>query len=576
VLKLDGRPQLGLAAAGSLAAEQITLYLRDLKGDEAAALPVGPSDGMGSKLRVAPERLVATGGVEITSAQLSGRTERLLATFRPVPESAAASAGDSNSANGGTGSTANPYKRAGGAGPLQPGYHIEASQMRMNVYVRGQSAVPAELSCDGNVLLREVPTGVTNEQPMEIRGGQLTADHLDVGQPHITLRGAAPGEKPGEKLAQLAGRGVTMLIDLVEVDAKQNRLWSDGPGKATLMVTRDLAGKTSDKPFPMEITWQGGLKFDGRTIAFEEDVVVAGMDSSLRCNRLTAKLASPIKFGERMQQSAMELSEIECEGNILIDSLSRDEVGVISHERGQLRRLTINQQTGAITGDGPGVIRSTRFGNGLAAIAGPQNPAAPTLVSPPPGAAGSKLNFLRVEFHRGLSGNLYTKELTFLERVRTVYGPVDSWEQELDMNLPEMLPPDSITLTCDALRLNEDPVAARTNPAANKPLGFVQMQAQGAVEIAGQVPGQGDFNVQAERASYDQGKDVFVLEGTPRTPAKLWRRKSGVVLPPAEATWIRYVRATGNVSVNGVQYLEITPGDIESARRARESQPPVK
>jgi hypothetical protein len=240
----------------------------------------------------------------------------------------------------------------------------------------------------------------------------------------------------------------------------------------------------------------------------------------------------------------------------------------------ELRRLAINQQTGAISGDGPGTIRSTRFGNGLAAITNLQNPTAPNLVSPPPGATGSKLNFLRVKFHRGLTGNLYTREITFFERVQTVYGPVDSWEQELDMNQPDSLPPDSITLNCDALRLNEDPVAARavasSTPDAAKRIGPVQLNATGAVEIRGQVPAQGDFTVQAERASYEQAKDAFILEGSARSPAKLWRRpKPGVVLPPTEARWIRYVRTTGEVKVDGVQFLEITPTDIENARREK-------
>ena len=63
---------------------------------------------------------------------------------------------------------------------------------------------------------------------------------------------------------------------------------------------------------------------------------------------------------------------------------------------------------------------------------------------------------------------MYTRELTFHDRVRTVYGPVDSWEQELDLTRPESLPPESMTLTCDDLRLNEDPLAAQAATAESK------------------------------------------------------------------------------------------------------------
>jgi hypothetical protein len=113
---------------------------------------------------------------------------------------------------------------------------------------------------------------------------------------------------------------------------------------------------------------------------------------------------------------------VECNGNVIVDHLTRDAGGVTSHERMQIAQLLINQQTGNISGNGPGVIRSTRFGDGLAVVAGAQNATAPQLLAPPPGA-GSKLHFLRVDFHQGLSGNLITRELTFHERVKTVYGP---------------------------------------------------------------------------------------------------------------------------------------------------------
>jgi hypothetical protein len=295
------------------------------------------------------------------------------------------------------------------------------------------------------------------------------------------------------------------------------------------------------------------------------------MDGKLHCDQLSAKLAAPIQFGQRVEQANINLSEIECRGQVTIENISRDTEGVTSHEQMQLARLTINQQTGVISGDGPGVIRSTRFGNGMVAIPG-QPKALPQAAPGPANAAGSKLHFLRVDFHRGLDGNMYTRELTFHERVRTVYGPVDAWEQELDPTRPESLPPDSITLTCGDLRLNEDAVAARaaatTNDPSKRPIGPVQMRAWGDVRIAGQVPNQGEFSVQAGSASYEEAKDAFVLEGDTRTPAKLWRRNgAGVDSPPTEARKIRYVRSTGEVKVEGIQYFEITPSDLQNARR---------
>jgi hypothetical protein len=381
----------------------------------------------------------------------------------------------------------------------------------------------------------------------------------------------APGDAPGSKLAQLAGRGITMFVAAIEVEANSYRMRSDGAGKATLLVTRDLNGQTSTTPFPVEVTWKGGLEFDGdRTIIFERNVAIAGADDVLRCDRLVAKLTAPIQPGAGLTQNTMDLSEVECTGKVAIDHLTRDEQGVTSHERMELLRLTINQQTGAISGDGPGVIRSTRFGNGLVALTGKQNPTAPSLISPPPGAPGSKLHFLRVDFRRGMTGNMYTRELTFQENVRAVYGPVDAWEQELDVMRPETLPPDAMTLASDQLRLNEDPVAARATPApgsSNQPIGPIQLVADKNVRIDGRSPTHGAFSARAARVSYDQSKDAFILEGDGRTPATLWRE--GQQGAPPQANWIQYIRKTGQISVDKIQYIEITPRDIENARRPR-------
>ncbi len=564
VLTLEGRPQFGVAEAGSLTADRMKVYLRELEGNSAAVgLPISGSSGAAGGRQIAPDRLAAMGRVEIHSPQLTGRTTELLATFRIQP--AAPNETATESAASGLAGPLNQTTAAQGANA----FHIESDKIQLEVRMQGQSAQPATLACDGNVVFREVPLVASSEQPLEIRGDRLTVDRLETSAPYITLRGAAGanGSASGPQRAQLYGRGVTVQADAVELDSGDNRMWSDGPGKATLLVTRDLEGRTSADPFPVEITWQGGLRFDGRTIVFERDVLVAGTDDTLRCDRLSAKLTAPIQFGQGINPQAVDLSEVQCDGKVTIMHLSRDTVGVMSHERMQLAGLTVNLQTGAVSGLGPGVIRSTRFGDGLAQLAGAQNGAATSTV--PSHGAGNKLHFLRVDFAKGLDGFIYTREMTFHEQVRTVYGPVDAWEQELDASRPETLPTDAMTLSCDDLRINEDPVAARlaaSGPNADsRPLGPVQLKAMGNVRIDGQSPAQGAFSAQAATASYEQAKDVFILEGDGRVPATLWR--GGQTGPPPAARKITYQRSTGHITVDGIQYFEFSSDDFENARR---------
>jgi hypothetical protein len=353
----------------------------------------------------------------------------------------------------------------------------------------------------------------------------------------------------------------------VQIDKAQNRLWIDGPGTATLLVRRDLAGRESGTPYPLEIRWQGGLEFDGRNVVFRRNIFVAGGEDRLRCDQLIGTLTAPVEFGQRVDQDAIDLAEIECRGNVVIDHQARDEVGLTSHDRVELARLSINQQSGVVSGDGPGVIRSTHFANQLSALGGPL-PVVRGSPDPARSVARSgdrpQLQFLRVDFQGGLAGNLYTREITFYQRVRAVYGPVDAWEQELDVSRHEPLPPNTITLTSNELRINEDPVAASRAAAmgsSGKSLGPVQLHAVGNVRIDSDSPTQGKFAATAERAAYEQAKELFILEGTDRAPATLWHRdhSNGQQIEHA-ARKIHYDRRTNQVRVDGGGPLEFTPG----------------
>ena len=144
------------------------------------------------------------GNVEIASPQFTGRANSLSATFQMRPAAANAGAGGAKS-GADTPATASapaaapfglPGTSPGGTTPQQR-YFIETNQMRLELFLTGQSAAPSSLACDGNVVLRKVPLVPTDQQPLEIRGGQLLVDRLDTKSPHVTLHGAAPGEAAG-------------------------------------------------------------------------------------------------------------------------------------------------------------------------------------------------------------------------------------------------------------------------------------------------------------------------------------------------------------------------------------------
>jgi hypothetical protein len=125
-----------------------------------------------------------------------------------------------------------------------------------------------------------------------------------------------------------------------------------------------------------------------------------------------------------------------------------------------------------------------------------------------------------------------------------------------------------MTLASDTMRINEDPIASRNRPQTadgqKRPIGYIQFKATGNVLIEGTEPKRGPFAARAEEAKYEEAKDMFTLEGSGRAPATLWW--SGQQGAPPAAQIIRYVRSTGDFSVEKMQYLEFTPRDIENAR----------
>ncbi len=198
VIVMEGRPELAFAAAGSLSGDHIRLYLRELDANSTGGVVVGGGGDKQKQSRLAPDRLIAIGHVDIASPQLAGRTQQLVANFQIQPETPAGTANPDKAAPAGPASG----KSNGEPGNDQPQqtYQLVADQMRLEVFMRGQTAVPSTLTCDGHIVVHSVSQGAANQQPVDIRGEQLFVDKLDSKTPHIILKGAgADGAANGQK-----------------------------------------------------------------------------------------------------------------------------------------------------------------------------------------------------------------------------------------------------------------------------------------------------------------------------------------------------------------------------------------
>src|SRR5690606_923538 len=105
-----------------------------------------------------------------------------------------------------------------------------------------------------------------------------------------------------------------------------------------------------------------------------------------------------------------------------------------------------------------------------------------------------KLRFMRVEFDRGVRGNLHRRQVSLLGNVQAVVGPVDSWQQRLETTLHGMPRPETVWITSQELSLSESPLA-RT--ISENSFGPVELVAREKVTIEGLAGERGLFTAHA-------------------------------------------------------------------------------
>ncbi|MEM6330203.1 MAG: hypothetical protein AAF790_08140 [Planctomycetota bacterium] len=597
MLTVLGRPQLTVDGAaggavdrtGEMVSDRLVVRMQETAADG----PDGPAIelGRGDRLALLPERVDASGRVRVESPRLSAATDELtvflLAGLTPQPrgQPAAAPPQPTTASTQAPPAGQQPGQRSGqpsrSAAKPKTRYQLAARRAKIDVMLRGREAAPATVTCEGAVDFRE-QNPKPGEQPLAATGARLRVDGLETDAVRLTIHGAPAGadRSPGggAGLATIAARGMTLHARDAHLDQANTRLWAAAPGAAHWRTDRDLLGQQTAAATDLFLRWRDGWVFDGKQITVRGDVLGQGPHDWVRAGELIATLDRPMNFGRGAGggvgsgSAPVEVRQIDCLGGVTIDHRTVDAGGQTSHERAELATLSINQQTGAITGTGPGSVRSVRLTDGanpLAAIAG----GSPT----PPAAADNpaRLGLLRVRFQGGVVGNYKNRQIEFRNRVRAVYGPVIAWQQELPLEATGPLRPDSATLACNVLQVAEDPLARYQSPlagpaATSRRLGPLELIAQGGVRLEGASRGGGSFNAVASQASYSQAKELFVLRGDALAKASLWVQQS-----PTEgrlkhtSAELSYWRKTGVVQTKNFGASGYTPTAGRPAARPR-------
>lgn len=256
--------------------------------------------------------------------------------------------------------------------------------------------------------------------------------------------------------------------------------------------------------------------------------------------------------------SDLDVVELKFLGDVRTENQTFDKrQRLISRDRMQSRDLTLNRRTGDFTAIGPGWITSTRVdGQDIHAPNGTTD-AGRTDQRKSNANSSAPLVYLRIDYQNEIRGNIELREGKFMHFVRTVYGPVQSWDQTLDPNRRDGLGPKGIVMTCNTLRIAEMPAGKER---------AIEMSALGSTIVEGN-----RFRATAERMTYVEAKEQLVFEGSKHNLANLQQRaRVGAEPDEFQARKIIYGIESGMVDVSGAAKLNYnqlgSPEDIPQAR----------
>jgi len=505
--------------------------------------------------QTAPEQLVV-----IDSPQLSSVVKRLEVWFEHAPAAesqgrrpkARAPARDSSAACVSTLPSAKPVSPAAHSPeqapapqsePTRQHFQVVGRLLRARVIVREEEQGElSELTIEDGVEFVESRTEQPNQQPMLIRGDWLHVVDGDKPYAAVTVIG---------KPAHFQGRGLALSGRNISLNRGTNRLWVDGPGRMELPLEAGLGGRQSSGGGVLEIFWQRRMVFDGRTARFEQAVTASTLHQYLQTETLDARFSQAIDFSEMKspQELEPEIEQLICGGSVFMEGRDFEGRTQTSHQQMQAADMAVNLLSGVLEAKGPGWLTSVRRGSGeLFGSATPTTGVEDDRRVTPAGGRENRLTGLHVRFQDRITGNVNHRRMTFHGQVQTAYATVDSWSARLDVDHPESLGPGGAVMQCKQLSVSE--TNAPTGPSR-------ELEALGNVVVEGNTD-DGTFAARAVRLTYDETKDLLVLEGDGRTDAKLFRQQSpGGPLSEFAARKIRYWPRTNRwLKVDGARLLQ--------------------
>lgn len=517
---------------GEFSADNLHVWLRE---------SFRPSQGKEKpEVEYRPVSLLAERNVRVDSWHLSGNMQKAEVWISYTEEDASdAIAGTDDKRSGGILDSSPDAKRSARK------FDIQSQGLQLQLLQNGQDAEVEHLVINGNVRLRETRTEDPNDIPLAIDAETVQVDHANTPRAQVRVQG---------KECKVSGRGLTITGDDIRLDRGKNQLWIPGSGTMTLPARkRRTIGLGTSRPTdtmasPMTVTWGGDMNFDGRMARFNRNIEVRGLQKSrdgevfdllVTGQDLDVVLTQRLDFSKEEHTEEVDVQRLAFQGAVSLQNYGSRGTRRISHDHMVVRDMTIDAASGDLHANGPGWGSSVRYERSLSERGlGRLNAGAE------PNAA--ELVYIRVDFDDEIVGNTESRDVEFRGRVRSVYGPVEAWDETLELEPRGGPQKGQILMTSERLSLVEMGTHADTTERA------VELVANENVTIEGK-----NFAATGWRMKYAKAKELLILEGDGRNDAELWR--DGSMTPTAAAQRIFFWTDTYRYKWEGGRELNLLP-----------------
>ena len=403
--------------------------------------------------------------------------------------------------------TAVADQAAPGKGKTQSPILVSADVIRVQMLLDGDDAEVERIRTEGHVHVTQQHG--TGQIPLDVKGDQLQVWNYTEERQVLRVQG---------KPAHVHDRGLQLEGDDIRFDRGANQASVLGKGVLRMPVRNGIDGKKLSDAQLVDIFWQEKMEFDGETARFFAGVKTQLDGTELSCEEMQVRLTRRVSFIEDNAEREPELETVLCRDRVLIKSSEYQENKLQSVRLATGQEFQFEQATGDLQSNGPGILTFwTRNGNR------PEKKGRNSSGSRNPISQGnSPWNYTRVTYSGRMRGNAEKRRSQFFDRVRVIYGPVNSPNDQLDV---DRLPEQAGTLRCEELTVTQ--VVAPRDKGEH-----VTVLGRGNCEIEGRMK-DGYFSALAYSVSFDQSKGMYVLAGDGRRDAELSRESAPGASQPA-------------------------------------------